>query len=125
MYCPRHLRGCVCLTVVVMVGGGGDVCLPVVGVSAQTLNRETPPPDTTRWADIPLGRPPSVQTLPLSRHPPLYHTPPPSGQTDDCENITFPHTSYAVDKKVHFGWEGSFTLTSLGKWEQYKLYGES
>ena len=42
--------------------------------------------DATLKADPPEGDPPQW-------------TDPPCGQTDACENITFPHTSYAVGKK--------------------------
>ena len=102
---------------------GGGVCLPVEGVSdtpwtdtfwqtppsgqtaplwANTLLGRHPRADT-HWADTPLpgrhplGRDPSLGRYPLGRHPSIPH-PLPCEQTDTCENITFPHTSYAVGK---------------------------
>ena len=48
----------------------------------------------TPWTEHPPGRPPTPGHLPPDRPPP--HRTHPPGQTDACENIIFPHTTYAV-----------------------------
>ena len=89
------------------LGGGWAVPLGKHSHLRQTPPFQADSPLSGRHLSVrqipPLGRQSPGQTTPLDRHPladtvshPLYtttlHTPP----MCSCENITFPHTSYAV-----------------------------